>query len=46
MKEFLKDVNEKVAKGCFGIAGPVKKGKSQATNLPWLNIRCVKNDNS
>lgn len=36
VKEFLKGVNEKVAKGCFGIAGPVKKGKSQATNLPWL----------
>ncbi|MDN3509154.1 MAG: glucokinase [Candidatus Neptunochlamydia sp.] len=36
VKEFLKDVNEKVVKGCFGIAGPVKKGKSQATNLPWL----------
>lgn len=36
VKEFLKDVKEKVSKGCFGIAGPVKKGKSQATNLPWL----------
>lgn len=36
VKEFLKDVDEKVTKGCFGIAGPIKKGKSQATNLPWL----------
>lgn len=35
-KEFLKDENIEIKKGCFGIAGPVKKGKSQATNLPWL----------
>ncbi|MEM8727469.1 MAG: glucokinase [Chlamydiota bacterium] len=35
LKEFLKGVNEKVTKGCFGIAGPVKEGKSRATNLPW-----------
>lgn len=36
VKEFLKEVDEEISKGCFGIAGPVKKGKSQATNLPWL----------
>ncbi len=36
VKEFLKETNEKIGKACFGIAGPVKKGKSQATNLPWL----------
>ncbi|QVL57729.1 MAG: glucokinase [Simkaniaceae bacterium] len=36
VKEFLKETTEEIAKGCFGIAGPVKKGKSQATNLPWL----------
>ncbi|MCB1106818.1 MAG: glucokinase [Chlamydiia bacterium] len=36
VKEFLKGVDIKISKGCFGIAGPVKKGKSHATNLPWL----------
>ncbi|MDJ0651931.1 MAG: glucokinase [Simkaniaceae bacterium] len=36
VKEFLKGMSEKVSKGCFAIAGPVKKGRSQATNLPWL----------
>lgn len=25
-----------IERACFGIAGPVKKGKSQATNLPWF----------
>ncbi len=34
VKEFLK--GEVPEKACFGIAGPVKNGKSQATNLPWL----------
>lgn len=36
VKEFMEGENEKITKGCFGIAGPVKKGKSKATNLPWL----------
>lgn len=36
VKEFLTEASEEISKGCFGIAGPVKKGKSQATNLPWL----------
>lgn len=36
VKTFLKGEDISVKKGCFGIAGPVKKGKSQATNLPWL----------
>ncbi|MCB1084501.1 MAG: glucokinase [Chlamydiia bacterium] len=36
LKEFLGEAESEVEKGCFGIAGPVKKGKSQATNLPWL----------
>ena len=34
--EFLKGETVRVSRACFGIAGPVKKGKSQATNLPWL----------
>lgn len=36
VKEFMEGETEKISKGCFGIAGPVKKGKSKATNLPWL----------
>ncbi len=36
VKTFLKGESAQVKKGCFGIAGPVRKGKSQATNLPWL----------
>ncbi len=34
VKEFL--TGELVKKACFGIAGPVRNGKSQATNLPWV----------
>ena len=36
VKEFLNGEEREIPKACFGIAGPVKKGKSQATNLPWL----------
>jgi len=36
IKAFLENETKKVSRGCFGIAGPVKDGKSQATNLPWL----------
>jgi glucokinase len=36
VKEFLKSSEQEISKACFGIAGPVKKKKSQATNLPWL----------
>ena len=34
VKEFL--LEEVVKKACFGIAGPVRNGKSHATNLPWV----------
>lgn len=36
VKEFLRDEKVEAGKACFGIAGPVRNGKSQATNLPWL----------
>ena len=36
IKEFIKNKNYSISKACFGIAGPVKDGKSQTTNLPWL----------
>jgi glucokinase len=26
----------KIERACFGVAGPVKGGKCQATNLPWI----------
>lgn len=34
-KEFLAN-GEKIEKACFGIAGPVRNGRCQATNLPWV----------
>lgn len=34
VKEFL--TGEVIKKACFGIAGPVRNGKSHATNLPWI----------
>ena len=36
VKEFLKESNFRISKACFGIAGVVKEGKCQATNLPWF----------
>lgn len=36
VKEFLEGESVSISRACFGIAGPVKQGKSQATNLPWL----------
>lgn len=34
IREFLQD--QRVEKACFGVAGPVKEGKSKITNLPWV----------
>ncbi|MBI3849740.1 MAG: glucokinase [Verrucomicrobia bacterium] len=36
VREFLATHNLKVDYACFGIAGPVKKGRAQLTNLPWV----------
>ncbi|MEW6114257.1 MAG: glucokinase, partial [Thermodesulfobacteriota bacterium] len=33
--QFLHDQNQTVDSACFGIAGPVQKGISRVTNLPW-----------
>lgn len=33
---FLKNENVKIEAASFGVAGPVRDGKCQATNLPWL----------
>jgi glucokinase len=36
VKEFLVEVgNPKIECACFGVAGPVRKGIVQVTNLPW-----------
>jgi glucokinase len=34
IREFLQ--GQRVEKACFGIAGPVREGKSKVTNLPWV----------
>ena len=36
VKFFLDEVEDRVEKACFGIAGPIRKGKCRATNLPWI----------
>jgi glucokinase len=36
VREFLVEVgNPKIERACFGVAGPVRKGIVQVTNLPW-----------
>lgn len=37
-KVYEEDIKGKfnISKACFGVAGPVKNGKCDATNLPWL----------
>jgi glucokinase len=35
VEEYLKTRPVSIAGACFGIAGPVKNGKCQATNIPW-----------
>lgn len=34
-KEFLGAHHRKIDAACFGIAGPVRQGEVEATNLPW-----------
>jgi glucokinase len=36
IREFLKNVDEPPFYVCLGVAGPVKDGRSEATNLPWV----------
>jgi glucokinase len=35
VKEFLGDKPHQIRHACFGVAGPVKDGVVQVTNLPW-----------
>jgi glucokinase len=32
---FLKTTKVQISSACFGVAGPVKNGRSRTTNLPW-----------
>jgi len=34
LQQFLE--KEKIEKACFGIAGPIKEGKCETPNLPWM----------
>lgn len=34
--QFLADATSGIGAACFGVAGPVRDGRCQATNLPWL----------
>jgi glucokinase len=36
VKKFLSSRNVPIEIACFGVAGPVQQGRTQATNLPWL----------
>ena len=33
---FLGEVNARVGRACFGVAGPVRGGRAALTNLPWV----------
>jgi glucokinase len=33
---FLKSHPQKIDRACFGVAGPVRAGRVQTTNLPWV----------
>jgi glucokinase len=35
LERFLKTAQISITGACFGVAGPVAKGRSQTTNLPW-----------
>lgn len=36
VSEFIARHEVKIESACFGVAGPIKDGKSQVSNLPWL----------
>src|ERR1041384_7853576 len=35
-RAYIAEQKVKVEYACFGIAGPVRKGRAQLTNLPWV----------
>jgi glucokinase len=36
VKKFLSNKKYPISKACFGVAGPVRKGRCYTTNLPWI----------
>jgi len=36
VRRFVREVPLETTRACFGVAGPVVKGRSQITNLPWV----------
>jgi glucokinase len=34
--KFVQTMNERPDAACFGVAGPVRNGRVEATNLPWI----------
>jgi glucokinase len=36
LRDFFQNLDAKVERACFGVAGPVVGGRSQVTNLPWV----------
>jgi len=36
IKKFLGGKRTNISNACFGVAGPVRKGKCNITNLPWI----------
>ena len=35
IREFVAELTPRVTHACFGVAGPVKDGRVEATNLAW-----------
>jgi len=35
-REFLSRPETRLEYACFGVAGPIKQGRAQVTNLPWI----------
>ncbi len=45
VRDFLKDAPTEVNRACFGVAGPVKNGVVQVTNLPWtIDASAIQNE--
>ena len=36
LRKFLSNPSHSVARACLGVAGPVRDGRCEATNLPWV----------
>jgi glucokinase len=36
LRKFLSSHSHPITEACFGVAGPVRQGRCEATNLPWV----------